>query len=299
MTSTDPNGTADVYSYTYDENGIRSSKTVNGVTTYFTTKDGVILSQTDGTNTMYFQYDNSGNPTGFIYNGTQYFYLTNQMGDIIGITDNTGSLIATYTYGAWGEVLAVSRATTGNSTQLSIANANPLRYRGYYWDAETGYYYLQSRYYDADLIRFVNADQISVSVALKNRSIGWNTFSYCYNNPVNHEDCGGYLGKHWWNSVKWVGRFIDAAIIVLTTGYATGGKKVLSYLIRHQKSKLIRYTAKVVGKKLGLAASKWVAAAINIAMNFFGSSPGQIIAKALDWTDGWHGYKRSNGWIMN
>ena len=79
MTSTDPNGTADVYSYTYDENGIRSSKTVNGVTTYFTTKDGVILSQTDGTNTMYFQYDNSGNPTGFIYNGTQYFYLTNQM----------------------------------------------------------------------------------------------------------------------------------------------------------------------------------------------------------------------------
>ena len=110
----DPNGTADVYSYTYDESGIRSSKTVNGVTTYFTTKDGVILSQTDGTNTMYFQYDNSGNPTGFIYNGTQYFYLTNQMGDVIGISDNTGSLIATYTYGAWGEVLTVP-ATPRNS----------------------------------------------------------------------------------------------------------------------------------------------------------------------------------------
>ena len=89
---TDPNGTADVYSYTYDESGIRSGKTVNGVTTYFTTKDGVILSQTDGTNTMYFQYDNSGNPAGFLYNGAQYFYLTNQMGDVIGITDNTGSL---------------------------------------------------------------------------------------------------------------------------------------------------------------------------------------------------------------
>ena len=143
----DPNGTADVYSYTYDESGIRSSKTVNGVTTYFTTKDGVILSQTDGTNTMYFQYDNSGNPTGFIYNGTQYFYLTNQMGDVIGISDNTGSLIATYTYGAWGEVLTVTPATTGNTTQLAIANANPLRYRGYYQDQETGYYYLQSRYY--------------------------------------------------------------------------------------------------------------------------------------------------------
>ena len=157
---TDTNGTADVYSYTYDESGIRTSKTVNGVTTYFTTKDGVILSQTDGTNTMYFQYDNSGNPTGFLYNGTQYFYLTNQMGDVIGIADSTGSLIATYTYGAWGEVLAVTPATAGNAAQLTIADANPLRYRGYYLDAETGYYYLQSRYYSSNLCRFLNADML-------------------------------------------------------------------------------------------------------------------------------------------
>ena len=156
----DENGTADVYRYTYDESGIRSSKTVNGVTTYFTTKDGVIQSQTDGTNTMYFQYDNSGNPTGFLYNGAQYFYLTNQMGDVIVITDNTGALIATYTYGAWGEVLAVTPATTGGSAQLTIADANPLRYRGYYLDAETGYYYLQSRYYSSNLCRFLNADML-------------------------------------------------------------------------------------------------------------------------------------------
>ncbi|MGN0488159.1 MAG: hypothetical protein ACI4HO_02725 [Ruminococcus sp.] len=73
------------YSYTYDENGIRTSKTVNGVTTYYNTKDGVILSQTDGTNTMYFQYDSNGVPMGFIRNGVQYFYMTNQMGDVIGI----------------------------------------------------------------------------------------------------------------------------------------------------------------------------------------------------------------------
>lgn len=66
------------YSYTYDENGIRTTKTVNGVTTYYNTKDGVILSQTDGTNTMYFQYDTNGIPLGFIYNGVQYFYMTNQ-----------------------------------------------------------------------------------------------------------------------------------------------------------------------------------------------------------------------------
>ena len=168
----DENGTADVYRYTYDESGIRSSKTVNGVTTYFTTKDGVILSQTDGTNTMYFQYDNSGNPTGFLYNGAQYFYLTNQMGDVIGITDNTGALIATYTYGAWGEVLATTPATTGNSAQLAIANANPLRYRGFYLDKETGYYYLQSRYYNPLITRFITGDQLHLLKATKDFQSG-------------------------------------------------------------------------------------------------------------------------------
>ena len=187
----DENGIADVYSYTYDESGIRSSKTVNGVTTYFTTKDGVILSQTDGTNTMYFQYDNSGNPTGFLYNGTQYFYLTNQMGDVIGITDNSGSLIATYTYGAWGEVLAVTPATTGNTAQLSVANANPLRYRGYYLDQETGYYYLQSRYYYPSLLRFINSDLLEISSVSKDNSTGQNLFSYCLNSPINNSDLAG------------------------------------------------------------------------------------------------------------
>lgn len=81
------------YNYTYDENGIRTSKTVNGKTTYYNTKDGVILYQTDGTDTLYFQYDTSGVPLGFIWNGTQYFYITNQMGDIVSITDAQGKRI--------------------------------------------------------------------------------------------------------------------------------------------------------------------------------------------------------------
>ena len=194
----DENGTADVYSYTYDESGIRSSKTVNGVTTYFTTKDGVILSQTDGTNTMYFQYDNSGNPTGFIYNGTQYFYLTNQMGDVIGITDNAGSLIATYTYGAWGEVLATTPATAGNTAQLAIANANPLRYRGYYLDQETGYYYLQSRYYNPMVSRFINSDDLSIPELTKSIDANLVLFQYCGNNPVNDKDSKGMRSKAEW-----------------------------------------------------------------------------------------------------
>lgn len=186
-------GTNTSISYSYDENGIRLSKTVNGTTTWYTVKDGVILSQTTGGNTMFFQYDNSGNPLGFVRYDTQYFYITNQMGDVVGITDTTGNLIATYSYGAWGEVLAVTPATAGNTTQLAIANDNPLRYRGYYYDAETSYYYLQSRYYDPGICRFLNADSVNLLPSMQDRVAGSSVFVYCENNPINIVDYAGSL----------------------------------------------------------------------------------------------------------
>ncbi|MBQ8925432.1 MAG: RHS repeat-associated core domain-containing protein, partial [Clostridia bacterium] len=231
----DENGTADVYSYTYDESGIRSSKTVNGVTTYFTTKDGVILSQTDGTNTMYFQYDNSGNPTGFLYNGTQYFYLTNQMGDVIGITDNTGSLIATYTYDAWGEVLAVTPATTNSATQLAIANANPLRYRGYYLDAETGYYYLRNRYYDPSITRFINVDDFEIysTFDFGRSKCLYDGYLYCINAPASYIDPDGdipdwvAIGLRKYIAGTLIGwrRYSEAKLLLSTAGTAYLNKK--------------------------------------------------------------------------
>ncbi len=141
---------------------------------------------------MYFQYDTNESPLGFIYNGTQYFYITNQMGDVVGITDATGTLIAQYEYDEWGNVLSTS--------ENDIANINPIRYRGYYQDAETGYYYLQSRYYDPNICRFINADISEIAQRYKNLHTGINIFSYCSNNPINLEDPDGYysyssLGK--------------------------------------------------------------------------------------------------------
>lgn len=178
------------YSYTYDENGIRTSKTVNDVTTYFNTRDGVILSQTDGTNTMYFQYDTNGTPLGFILNGTQYFYITNQMGDVISITDAQGNELAQYSYDEWGNTLSTS--------DNDIANINPLRYRGYYYDSETGYYYLQSRYYDANICRFINADTYKYAKLQKNDFAGYSLFTYCCNDPINYSDSTGYfIVKRW------------------------------------------------------------------------------------------------------
>lgn len=172
------------YSYTYDENGIRTSKTVNGVTTYYNTRDGVILSQTDGTNTMYFQYDTNGFPLGFIYNGIQYFYLTNQMGDVISITDTAGTVVANYEYDAWGKVL---------TADTDIAKLNPIRYRGYYYDNETDYYYLQSRYYDSNICRFINSDVAEISKISKEITAGTNLFAYCNNDSVNNSDPNGTI----------------------------------------------------------------------------------------------------------
>ena len=180
------------YSYTYDENGIRTSKTVNGVTTYYNTKDGVILSQTDGTNTMYFQYDTNGTPLGFIYNGIQYLYLTNIMGDVISITDAQGNEIAQYEYDAWGGIASIS--SIGNlESGIVLANANPIRYRGYYFDSETGYYYLQSRYYDPSICRFINADIPEVAEISKDIIDGMNLFAYCNNDAINQKDATGLV----------------------------------------------------------------------------------------------------------
>ena len=170
------------YHYTYDENGIRTSKTVNGKTTYYSTKDGVIISQTDGENTWYFQYDTNGSPLGFVLNGTQYFYITNQMGDVLAITDTEGNIVGNYEYDAWGKVL---------TADTDIAKQNPIRYRGYYYDNETGYYYLQSRYYDSDICRFINADVAEITQMAKNIVQDSNLFAYCNNDPINQRDLTG------------------------------------------------------------------------------------------------------------
>lgn len=174
------------YRYTYDENGIRTSKTVNGATTYYNTDNGTILSQSDGDNTWYFQYDTNGSPLGFVLNGTQYFYITNQMGDILAITDTDGSIVGNYEYDAWGKVLIAD---------TDIAKQNPLRYRGYYYDNETGYYYLQSRYYDSDICRFINADTFTISRIKNNNDSEYHMFVYCDSEPINNVDPTGFWDK--------------------------------------------------------------------------------------------------------
>ena len=164
----------DTISYNY--NDVWLIRTVNGTTTEINTIDGVVLAQRTGNDIMYFQYDSAGTPVGFVYNDIQYLYITNQNGDVIGIADAKGTPLVKYVYDEWGKLLEIYTAEEGNEEQLALAEANPLRYRGYYYDTETGYYYLQSRYYNPSICRFINADIQIISESCKDYSNGTNIY---------------------------------------------------------------------------------------------------------------------------
>ena len=121
---------------------------------------------------------------GFSYNGAKYYYIRNLQSDIIGILDNSGNQVVSYTYDSWGKLLSIE----GNAKD-TIGVQNPFRYRGYYYDTETGFYYLNSRYYDPMVGRFLNADSVVPDVGGNIK--GYNVFAYCYNNPVNSSDYTG------------------------------------------------------------------------------------------------------------
>ena len=147
--------------------------------------NGTLLGQTKGSDTIVFLYDEKANKYGFDYSGTKYYYIFNVQGDVIGILNQSGNQIVSYQYDPWGKVLSVD-----GSEASTIGQLNPIRYRGYYYDTETGFYYLQSRYYDPITRRFLNADILVGNVG----SVGQNNlFNYCSNNPVNFADPTGYL----------------------------------------------------------------------------------------------------------
>ena len=142
---------------------------------------------------MDFLYDESGNAYSFVYNGTQYYYVRNLQGDVVKILNASGSVVASYSYDAWGKV-----TNSGNV----VGQYNPIRYRGYYYDTDTGFYYLQSRYYDPTIKRFINADGY---VSTGQGFLGFNMYAYCGNNPNTRTDISGESWKdvRAWVEDKW------------------------------------------------------------------------------------------------
>ena len=155
--------------FAYNDAGIRVKK---GTTEYFV-KGNLILAEKRGDTVIHYYYDDSG-VAGFEYNGQKYFYRKNLQGDIIGIYDSCWNLLGLYEYDAWGNLLS--------QVGSEILNINPFRYRGYYYDAETGLYYLNSRYYDPEIGRFISPDRLeSLDPGTIN---GLNLYVYSFANPV-------------------------------------------------------------------------------------------------------------------
>ena len=180
------------WTYTYDANGMRTSRS-NGSTTYSYVYNGGQLVQLridrPNATVLNITYDADGRPF-TIENGHEMcYYVVNLQGDVIGIQNIEGEMVTTYTYDAWGNV-----HINGSS---QIGDVNPLLYRGYVYDYETGLYYVSSRYYDPEIGRFISPDTTDVLTATPMELTDKNLYAYCDNNPVMREDKGGQF----WNII--------------------------------------------------------------------------------------------------
>ena len=204
--------------YTYDANSVRTSKSVteNGVertsSKYIYDGNTLVAEQRNGS-WIYYLYGVDG-IAGFRFNGVTYLYRKNIQGDITHIYTEDGQQVAHYAYDAFGNVKELQE----NS---AISQLNPFRYRGYYYDTETGLYYLISRYYDPETGRFISADSIEY---LDPETLGGlNLYAYCANNPVMLTDPVGTSWKSFWkkvgNGFKKVGNWINDNIIQPTVNF--------------------------------------------------------------------------------
>ena len=160
------------------------------------------MRMTVGDDVLDFSYDTNGAPLTMTYNGTVYYYITNLQGDVRSLQSANGVTGAQYAYDAWGNIIAM---------QGDLAELNPLRYRGYVYDQETGFYYVSSRYYDPAIGRFINADSI---IGIIGGSVkGYNLFAYCFNNPVNMDDQYGSWPQWIKDTFKWVAKNVVKPIV--------------------------------------------------------------------------------------
>ena len=173
--------------YYYDHTGARVKKVVDGVSTEYRMAGSLIVSERTGDETIWYQYDSAARLVAMVVGGVRYNYVRNAQNDIIGLIDKIGKRVVSYKYDSWGKTIS----TTG-TLAATIGKKNPFRYRGYYFDAESGMYYLQSRYYDVEIRRFISADDVDVLDA-DEEFYYKNLYAYCDSNSVCRIDEAGNL----------------------------------------------------------------------------------------------------------
>ena len=173
--------------FTYDHNGMRIRKIVNGVTTNYTLNGKNVVHMTQGSHDLHFFYDAQGKPAMVRFNGTDYFYVYNLQGDVVALIDADGTQVVEYIYDAWGNPIS----KTGSLAE-TIGTLNPFRYRSYVYDEETGLYYLRGRYYSSNWARFINSDLI---INRSGKKYERNLYGYAINAPMLREDRDGDVSE--------------------------------------------------------------------------------------------------------
>ena len=199
--------------FEYNDEGIRTSKTSYDVEHKYHLNGSLIMSEEWGDNLVLYLYDADGSPIGMQYRKTSYaegvfdtyWFEKNLQGDIVAVYSQSGSKLITYTYDAWGNCTE----NYFNNGQYTNATKNPFRYRGYYLDTETGFYYLNSRYYDPAIGRFITADKFSTIKATPLDLTDKNLYAYCDNNPVTRRDDGGAFWGTFFDVVSLVSSIVD------------------------------------------------------------------------------------------
>lgn len=205
--------------FTYDHNGLRIKKVVNGVTTNYTLNGNNIVHMTQGSNDLHFYYDAQGKPAMVRFNGTDYFYIYNLQNDAVAIVDTNGTQVVEYGYDAWGN--PISKTGTLAAT---LGTLNPFRYRGYVYDEETGLYYLRNRYYKPAWRRFINADNHDLLSQFRETLGNKNLYEYCNNNPLNKLDSTGNFGLLIGMAVGAITGAIVSGVVSAASQYVSEGK---------------------------------------------------------------------------
>ena len=235
------------YDYKYNDQGLRIQKKNNHMTTWDYTYDGdKLIYESSPYGKLNFLYDENNMLYGFIKDNTEkYLYIRDNLQNIIAITSLSGEIVVKYAYDAWGKLLS----TTG-SLASTIGALNPFKYKGYYYDQESGMYYCKSRYYVPDWCRWLNADCPS---ELKIENVTeLNLFAYCNNNPIIGYDPNGLF--NWWKlaaialtvvavatavvvSVVTCGAVSVAATIAITSAITFTAKATEVGILQYKKSK--------------------------------------------------------------
>ena len=241
------------FTYRYDGNGMRYEKTVSGTKTHYYYNGTQLLMESKGKQRTYYIYGVTGiegmiTGTGSIQD--VYYFDKNTLGDVIAIRNANGNVVATYEYDAWGKTIVKDSSGTQNTSATFIGNVNPIRYRGYYYDTETGFYYLQTRYYDPTICRFINADSYEL-VAQLSSSKELNMYAYCANNPIMFTDETGAIAK-WAIALIATGVIIAVNHIISLVECAIADTKVKDRYTQDEAIKAIQdilgdeYTGKVI-----------------------------------------------------